>query len=101
MAVLLRNEIFTRQYRLLTLSTRRSYKLLKIWLENLWKPDSHKVTPRNAVWLHKVVLFVHVCVCVCVCVNGTAEQKTDITKLRNGTCQKTEFQGKSVSEIGR
>jgi hypothetical protein len=31
--------------------------------------------------------------------NGTAEQKTNITKLRIDQCEKTQFQGKSVSEI--
>jgi hypothetical protein len=31
--------------------------------------------------------------------NETAEQKTNITKLRIGPCRKTQFQRKSVSEI--
>jgi hypothetical protein len=31
--------------------------------------------------------------------NGTAERKTNITKLRIDPCEKTQFQGKSVSEI--
>ena len=31
--------------------------------------------------------------------NGTAEQKRNITKLRIEQCEKTQFQGKSVSEI--
>jgi len=34
-----------------------------------------------------------------VFVNGTAEQKTNITHLRIGPYEKTQFQGSNVSEI--
>jgi hypothetical protein len=57
----------------------------------MWRPESHRVSPRNAVWLHNVLLVFFV--------NGRAEQKTNITIVRNGPCEKTELQGKSVSEI--
>ena len=50
---------------------------------------------------YTVCCLLCVCVCVCVCVKGTAEQNTNITKLRIGPCEKTQFQGKSVSEINR
>jgi hypothetical protein len=53
---------------------------------------SHRVTPNNAVWLHKIC---------CYFVNGQAEQKTNITKLRIGPRDKTQFQGESTSEINR
>jgi len=49
------------------------------------------VTPKNAVWLQKS--------CAVFLVNGTAEQKTNITKLMIDQCKKTQFQGKSMSEI--
>ena len=54
-------------------------------------PSSPRVTPRNAVWLQEI--------CAVFFVNGTAEQMTNITKLRADQCEKTQFQGKSVSEI--
>ena len=44
-----------------------------------------------AVWLHKVLLVFFV--------NGTAKQKTNITKLKIGQYEKTQFQRKSVSKI--
>ena len=34
-----------------------SYKLLKIWMENMWRPSCHRVTPRNTVWLCKILPF--------------------------------------------
>jgi hypothetical protein len=37
--------------------------------------------------------------CAIFFLNGTAEQKTSIKKLKIGPCQETQFQGKSVSEI--
>jgi hypothetical protein len=34
-------------------------------------------------------------------VNGTVEQRTNITKRKIGQCEKNQFQGKAVSEIDR
>jgi hypothetical protein len=52
------------------------------WLENLWKPDSHSVTPRNAVLLNKVVLFF----------NGTAEKDRHY-KIKDGHMPENPFPG--------
>jgi len=66
--------------------------LSKIWMENIWKPYSHMVTPRNAVRLHNVLLF---------SLRMEQPSKRKHYKIKDGPLEKTHFQGKSVSEIYR
>ena len=57
---------------------------------NMWSPYNRSVT---------LGMQSGYTTCCFFCVNGTAEQKTNITTVRIGPCVKTHFQGKSVLQL--
>jgi hypothetical protein len=69
-----------------------NYMLSKIWLEKIWRPCSLMVTPTNAVCLHKVLMF-------SLWMEQPSKRKR--YKIKDGPLEKTQFQGKRVSEIDR